>query len=228
MQLPDVTRSVRVSRDLLGEKIAKQLRQQILKGQLKNGSRLVEDTLAADFGTSRGPVRHAFILLAREGLLTSAPGKGAYVKGVTQESIRSLYGIRRVLENYAVELAIERATDQQLQELREICAEQEEAARTGNRIDYVRLDGAIHRQIWKLSGNEYVINLLEHILPPSMVLMELNAELYTDWVSNAARHRHLVEMLALRNVDAAKAGIQDMLERWLSVALSGLNPHKSS
>jgi DNA-binding GntR family transcriptional regulator len=154
MLLDDDTRSSPVSRDLLGQKIANLLRPKILEERFLPGTRLVEDNLAIEFGTSRGPIRHAFVLLAQEGLLTTIAGKGTYVRGLTPETIRQLSDVRTVLETYAVEMAIQGDTDEQLRRLKETALRMVEAAKRFDFNDYVRLDGALHRQIWELSGNE--------------------------------------------------------------------------
>lgn len=50
--------------------IAETIRTRILKGSLPPGSHLLEASIAAEFGTSRTPVRTALALLARESLVT--------------------------------------------------------------------------------------------------------------------------------------------------------------
>lgn len=53
----------------LGEKIASELRLQIINGTIPTGEILSENRIAADFGTSRSPVREAMKSLSNEGLI---------------------------------------------------------------------------------------------------------------------------------------------------------------
>ena len=216
----DPTQTEFVSRDLLGQKVADQLRRKILKGQLPAGTRLVEVDVATQFGTSRGPVRHAFSLLARDRLLEAIPGRGTYVRGLTEEDVRQIYGVRKVLENYAIDLAVQRTTEQDWQKVKETAIRMEEAAKARDFKDCIRLDATVHRQIWELSGNERLIPMLELILSPCLDMIELNAETDDDWTETARNHLVLVESLVARDVDAAKANLSKQLEGSLELALS--------
>ena len=63
------------------------LREQILSGELERGSRLPQETLAAELGVSRTPLREALRRLAGEGLVTLQPNHGATVAQVEPEHI---------------------------------------------------------------------------------------------------------------------------------------------
>lgn len=77
------------------------LRDLILSGTLAAGERLNEVELAAQFGTSRGPIRESLQTLAAEGLVTIRSHKGTFVKTFTMEELANLYEVRIVIEGYA-------------------------------------------------------------------------------------------------------------------------------
>jgi DNA-binding GntR family transcriptional regulator len=58
------------------------LARRIRAGALPAGTRLLESRVAADFGISRAPARHALAALAGEGLLSRAEGRGYVVTGL--------------------------------------------------------------------------------------------------------------------------------------------------
>jgi len=63
----------------LREKILEHIRDAIISGSLKAGSRVSEPELADRYGISRTPIREAFRQLESEGYLTVIPRRGAVV-----------------------------------------------------------------------------------------------------------------------------------------------------
>ncbi|MCU1414577.1 MAG: helix-turn-helix transcriptional regulator, GntR family [Microbacteriaceae bacterium] len=93
------------------------LRQQILDGTLKPGTRLDQKEIAEQFGLSRVPLREAIRKLEGERLVTVVPRKGVTVPDLTDDDIRDLYIIRIELEPLAFRRATEAITDDQVAEL---------------------------------------------------------------------------------------------------------------
>lgn len=83
------------------DQAADTLRQAILSGQLAGGTQLVESALAAQLGVSRGLLREALRELIESGLVVNRPYAGAFVAAVTEEQLRDVYEVRRVLEAQA-------------------------------------------------------------------------------------------------------------------------------
>lgn len=90
----------------------------VLGGELRPGERLNEVVIAESLGISRGPLREAIQRLASEGILTIVTHKGAYVHSVTEADLRELYELRIAIESYALRLGADRATDEQIAQLR--------------------------------------------------------------------------------------------------------------
>jgi DNA-binding GntR family transcriptional regulator len=80
------------------------LRDAILSGALLPGTRVTEQDLAARLRVSRGPIREAIRELINDGLLESQPYSGTYVSVMDGQAIIAAYGLRRVLEKYAITL----------------------------------------------------------------------------------------------------------------------------
>lgn len=79
----------------------------IISRQIKEGETLALEATAQELGVSITPVREAFQILARDGLLELKQNKGATVLGVTEKTLRDHYQIRAVLEGYACVLCVE-------------------------------------------------------------------------------------------------------------------------
>ena len=137
------------------------LRQSILTGELKPGERLMEIHLADKLGVSRTPIREAIRKLELEGLVTMIPRRGAEVAQITEKSLRDVLEVRRALDARAVELACERITPSQLEQLREACDERETKRGDANRV--ARADVALHDIILVASGNARLMQMVSNL-----------------------------------------------------------------
>src|SRR2546423_14614892 len=72
------------------EQVVEALREAIVAGKLEDGERLIEDRIARELRTSRGPVREALRQLEHEGFVVSYPYRGAVVLGVSDEEVREV------------------------------------------------------------------------------------------------------------------------------------------
>ena len=101
----------------LRDVVFKTLRQAILKGELEPGERLMEIQLAERLGVSRTPIREAIRKLELEGLVLMIPRKGAEVARISENNLRDVLEVRRTLEELAVDLACQRMTEEELEQM---------------------------------------------------------------------------------------------------------------
>lgn len=92
------------------EQIAQRIRRMIREGEFQPGERLLEVNLASRFDVSRGPVREALLMLARDGLVEITPRKGVAVFDPSERDVAQLYDIRSALFALAASAAA-RAAD---------------------------------------------------------------------------------------------------------------------
>ena len=83
------------------EQVASILRKAILSRELQEGQEITLEGIAELVGVSTTPVREAFQILARDGLIKLRPNKGAVVQGINEKTIRDHYETRAVLEGEA-------------------------------------------------------------------------------------------------------------------------------
>ncbi|MGG4502684.1 GntR family transcriptional regulator [Paenibacillus polymyxa] len=91
----------------LGERIACELRLQIIRGMQTPGTVLSENQIATDFGTSRSPVREAMKVLSSEGLIR-LERMGAVVIGMTPDDMEELFDVRMLIEHFVVQRYVHR------------------------------------------------------------------------------------------------------------------------
>jgi DNA-binding GntR family transcriptional regulator len=103
----------------LVDRLAATIQARVLSGEIPSGARLRQQTLAAEYGVSRTPVREALRKLQASGLVHVEPNRGAVVRGPTPREVREAYEVRAELEGLAAELASARIRDEELHRLRE-------------------------------------------------------------------------------------------------------------
>ena len=129
------------------------LRQAILKGELAPGERLMEIQLAEKLGVSRTPIREAIRKLELEGLVLMIPRKGAEVARISEKSLRDVLEVRRSLEELAIELACERMSQDELNELDQAQEDFKQAVEQGDAMSIAQTDEHYHDLIYQGTGN---------------------------------------------------------------------------
>jgi len=147
----------------LREQVYKRLKNNVLDGNWPPNTRLVEEKLAADMGTSRTPVREAIQKLEKEGLIQKLPRGGFAVGSVTSEEVEEVFGIRAILETYAAFLAASRATEQDIVALEEIVRQEEEALTKKDADEIVRLNTLFHDTLYKTARSEKLLNVVNEL-----------------------------------------------------------------
>lgn len=130
------------------------LREAIVSGVLKPGEKLMEAQLAEDMGISRTPVREAIRKLELEGFVHMIPRKGACVAEYSEKDIIDTFRIRLALEKLAVELAVERITDEKLEELKRVIEEEAVSIEQGNLEAMVEKDAEYHELVYRTAENK--------------------------------------------------------------------------
>lgn len=83
-------------------RIAAALRGHICQGDLKPGTKLSEETIAAEFEVSRNTLREAFTVLAGEDLVYKVPNRGVFVIDPGPREVQEIYQTRRFIEPSAI------------------------------------------------------------------------------------------------------------------------------
>lgn len=148
----------------LREVVFRTLRQAILKGELKPGERLLELHLADRLGVSRTPIREAIRMLELEGLVLMIPRRGAEVAKISHKNLQDTLEVRGALEELATDLACQRISDE---ELRELSAAEDHFQKVvkngGSEIEIAEADEAYHDIIYKASGNEKLVQMINNL-----------------------------------------------------------------
>jgi DNA-binding GntR family transcriptional regulator len=145
----------------LREIVYEELRDLILKGEIKPGTRMMEIELAEDMGVSRTPIREAIRKLEKEGLVTIEPRRGAYVSDVSVKDMVDILEVRATLEGLAAFLAAQRMTQAEKMELLETSQRFNEALRVGDMAAMIKIDTKFHHLVFAAGRNKHLMQMVE-------------------------------------------------------------------
>jgi DNA-binding GntR family transcriptional regulator len=187
----------RVSSGSRGHNVARALRSAITNGDLSPGDRLLETELAAQLGTSNGPVREALRQLETEGLVVSAPYRGSVVAEVSQEEIEEvLVPVRVIIERFAFRKALPLLTDQDFATLRGFVAEMRSAADAADSDRLAEADLQFHELVIQRSGHNHCLQLWRLIQPRVRAYFRRDAPAHESHYAVADQHQALLTALA--------------------------------
>lgn len=138
---------VSLPRAALHEQVAQRLRQMLVEGQIAPGAKLNERELSQALTVSRTPLREAIKMLAAEGLVELLPNRGAIALELSQADILHTFEVMAGLEGQSGELAAQRITEAELDEIKAMHYEMMAAYTRRDLSGYYRLNAAIHRAI---------------------------------------------------------------------------------
>ena len=182
-----------VGRRRLVDDVIAHLRQLILDQELAPGTVLLQTELAEKLGVSRTPLREAFRILEREGLVKVVNGNRTIeVARFGAEELRELYEVREVIDGLAARLlarnGLAEATDG---ELRGLLAEMDAAAEPFQPSQWFQAHLGFHLRIATSCGNSQLHSMLNLI---RMTTLSLHGPLH-DRAEVATRE--LAEILRL-------------------------------
>jgi len=200
----------------IGQKLAAQISESIAKGQFKPGDRLpTERELALQLGVSRTAIRDAIKLLAGQGIVKVTHGSGIYVTnedGVTsqianlltirQGSLKELFEVRKLIEVEAAAWAAERGQPQNLQKIRSI-VEQANQALTSP-LALAQLDAKFHLAVAEAAGNSILLRVMLNLLDLLADARKESLSIPGRPARSAGEHNELAEAILDHDVTQAR------------------------
>lgn len=140
--------------------VFEKLREAIVNGAIRPGSKLSEIELAEQMAVSRTPVREAIRQLAQTGLVTLTPRRGAFVTLPSIKDAADLYELRTELEILAVDNLCAQPPKDELLKFSGIFKEMTDATPVES---YVKEDRAFHLMIYEACTNRFLTLMLNNI-----------------------------------------------------------------
>jgi DNA-binding GntR family transcriptional regulator len=145
--------------ELLSQKVYRILKTEIIKGNLKPGTKLLEGKIAGQMGISRTPIREALRELVAEGFVKINPNQGIVVSNVSIEDIQEVLQIRGVLEGLAARLAAPIINGEEIKELERYLKQMEKFSNKNDILSYSEKDSEFHELILDICGNKRLIQI---------------------------------------------------------------------
>lgn len=236
---PQLTRDPqgdKIVRQKLSEQVLERLREMIRTGELKPGDAMPsERSLMERFGVGRPAVREALQALHGAGLITISHGERSRVNEITAgtvlarsddiarllldsvpSNLEHLKQARRMFELGIVRIAAEKASEQDVRDLRELVARQRGLLGT-DAIPFIETDMAFHARIAEIVNNPIIAAV-------SVAMLRWLFEYHTTllhWSGKEdvtlAEHERLVELIAAHDPDGAVAMMRHHLDRSLDL-----------
>lgn len=182
------------------ERVASALRKAIISKQIGEGEVITLEATAQQLGVSVTPVREAFQILARDGLIDLKQNKGATVLGLNETTIREHYEIRAALESAACVLCCQRKAD--LSAIRNCLEMADEALEKKGSSSYSNYNQSFHYEIWTAAGNEKLKTMLSEMWNGLSMGLKSTEEEYAR--NSQEEHRQI--LAALESGDPKQAG----------------------
>jgi len=151
----------------------------IIQQTLKPGTALTENSLCAQLGVGRSPVRAALQLLADEGFVELLPNRGAHVATFTEKQLRQLCALRGMVLSFALEQTIDLYTEADLAHLEDCLTVQEDAFARLAFDDYITAVSQFYTGIIKKAGNPYLNEIAAAIINRIAVYLCLYDNFYS-------------------------------------------------
>lgn len=177
------------------------LRRAILHCQLKPGEKLVVDNLCTTLSVSPIPIRAALQRLQAEGLVEITPHTGAMVSQLSPGNFEPVSLLIERLEILAFEIAVQRATPEDIARLRRIVQELEHAFATKDLERWSELNIEFHSTVAQISRMDLLIEFTNRLLDAWTRLRRWYLpQIITQLPQAQTEHRKMVELLERRDI----------------------------
>ncbi len=202
----------------LGEKITDVLTEAILEGKFSSGQQLIEQDLQKIFDVSRSPLREAFRILEKRGLVRIVPRKGTFVKTITRKDIEDNFPVRACLEGLAASEAHSKMNEKTLDDLKFEVDRMKDAAEKIEPKSFWHHHSIFHNIFIEASENQVLIDTL-HNLRMHSLWYQFSYKYYQEDLERAYKiHWNIFQKLTDPEADIKE--IEHLVRDHIEVALS--------
>ncbi|HET6479378.1 MAG TPA: GntR family transcriptional regulator [Actinoplanes sp.] len=164
--------------------VVRQLRDEIVTGELSPGTLIKDAELAARLGVSITPVREAIAQLSVEGLIDIAPNRTRHVTKVTQKNALELIDVMTVLACAGFEWGVDNLTGTHIEMLRRRQSEFVDALAVGNVLAAGAAGSDFSSIVILAGGNRELQSMVDLVVARTMRILAMTAEsnLWNTWI----------------------------------------------
>ncbi len=176
----------------------------IRTNELDYGDKINIAELQEQLGVSRPPINEALIQLAADGILDNVPRKGFFVKQMTKQQTYEVFEIISALDIYILEKIMKTAKDKDIDTLRIIVSEIDDAIERENFDDYQELQDRFHHTYLDICGNQMLIGLMDDLrrnVIRTTVFSEDSESMFNYFREANKDHEEIVERIEKKNAE---------------------------
>lgn len=201
----------------------KLIKQDIVTCTLKPGQLIAQAELTGAYDIGITPIREALRHLAQEGFVQSLPRLGYIVSLITVQDVEEIFEMRLLLEVATVRLAVERASDEQLQKISHQADFSYTYKDLASYSEFLAQNAIFHHRIALLSGNQRLADMVEKTLNELNRVFHLGLD-YRDSAEEMHQdHTRLAETLLGRDISGAQSVIRGEIIRSRDRVLQALS-----
>ncbi|MGA2080045.1 MAG: GntR family transcriptional regulator [Holophaga sp.] len=167
------------------------IEEMIVTLELPPGASVSEATLSARTGIGRTPIRMALKRLEHQGLITSLPRKGVFIRQLKVEDELAILEVRRPVEKMLACKAARHATKSQRDALRFCVDCMVQAAIAGDVRRYLHFDQECDRTIYESARNPFAADFVTLLYAHARRFWVAHSQA-TDWVRIAQLHSDMM------------------------------------
>jgi DNA-binding GntR family transcriptional regulator len=152
---------------------ANELRAAIVRGDLKPGDKIRQESTAAQLGISLIPLREALKTLAGEGAVTYQPQRGYYVTELPVEAMKEVYDARSLIESEVERIALPRMRPEDVEAMRGHLRAQARAVEDRDAVQMIETNRRFHFELFGRCDNAWLLKFVVQVwdaLDPYRVL----------------------------------------------------------
>jgi DNA-binding GntR family transcriptional regulator len=202
-----------IPRQSLTSAVADKLRDQIIRGEIAEGTQLRQDAIATQYQVSRIPVREALRQLDAEGLIAIVPNRGAVVPALSPDDIEELFAIRALLEPEILKRSIPQLTKEDFAEADAILRKYVSELRREDHVSgWGRLNWHFHSTLYARANHPRFMAIIRNVNNSGERYTRLQLYL-THGIKRAnEEHHQILELCRKRDVDAACKLLREHIE----------------
>ena len=195
--------------------VVEAIKEAVLSGSIKPGDQIVESRIAQELGAGIPLVREALIELEHQGFVQKTPYKGTIVTKLGPKEIREIFQLRVELEALAVEWAKDNVTPKDIKDLRKLIEKMEHSGAELDLDQFYQVDLEFHRKLWDMSGNPYLVGVLERMVVPLFAFFVMKTRREKEsYIRSAAMHGRIVAGLETKSAAELRELMKDSLKGW--------------
>ncbi|MCL6707192.1 GntR family transcriptional regulator [Pseudomonas sp. R2.Fl] len=198
------------------------LRREIVACKLEPGREFTELDVAERLEMSKTPVREALMRLQFEGLVKAYPRRGYMVEPIKVGDINDIFDMRVIVEGGAMELAVQRAGEEDMDRLAQLAASVSDELYSKELDRSNSVNNAFHESIALAAQNSRLHRTVVQLLRELERFFYIEAQAAVAYPERYASHKDIVAAMQRRDFAMARTAMIDHIEGTRAVLLASI------